>query len=467
MTIKHRWTIWLVLVILASSLQFSFALDETSLPGEFKLTILHTNDLHGHLLPFDYGACKNVGGVARRAGLIQKIKEESDCPVLVMEAGDVFNRGPLGQEYFGEPDFAVMNALGCDVMTIGNNEFKGDRGFAGQQALRARLQQAEFPIVCANIIEKGSGNPLVAPYTILDVQGLKIGIIGLLAPRVAEYPEAEGLVISDPIETAREIVPKLAKQVDVVIALTHIGYNLDLQLAAELPEIDVIIGGDSHTWTFRPTSGKKGSRINPLIVHAGEWGAYLSRLDLVFSPTEDNNYDVRHFRHQLIPLDNKTPELSAINQVLEPYLKPLITPLGTLDQPIPAQQMAKWTAEAIRSVTGADIGAHSESGIESGLPGGQVTRLDVLKVYPYYNFVVTVELTGKQLLDFIAEVKPAVAGLGQIHPDEMYILAAEDYLVDSWEEGKQIKIKNTYGRVSEVVMNYLKSVKSSKVEKQE
>jgi len=433
------------------------------LPRYFKLIILHTNDVHGHILPFDYSGERNVGGVARRGTMINNIRANAGCPVIVMDAGDIFQRGPLARIYMGKPDFEAMNTIPYDIITLGNNEFKGTEGLDSQQILRERIKQARFPVVCANVIEENTGKHLVPPYTVLNVDGIRIGIFGLTAPRVAEYPQAKGFRILNPIETAKKLLPELKQKSDVVIALSHIGYGLDLVLAAEVPEIDVIVGGDSHTWLEEPVLVPLSDTMHPfwvggpIIVQDGEWGKCLGRLDLYLRLSGEHDYQVMSYNGKLLPVDASVADDTKVNKVLEPYIRPYRKVIGRLEQPITPEQAPLWTAEVIRKATGADIGAFNSVGTTAGLYAGQVTMLDLLGIYPFDNGVVTVKLTGEQLSDFLAKIKPAVAGVDNIEPEKVYVLATEDYLLSSWEAGSGIEAKPVGKRVTEIVTQFLET----------
>lgn len=295
-------------VLLAVVCAFGQATGE---PKALEITILHTNDIHGHLQPFSYDKHgkpeKDVGGAARRAALIRRIRKEAGHPVIVMDAGDLFARGKMN----GKLDFDVLNAIPYDIMTLGNNEFKGADGRKGLDILMARIKQARFPIVCANVFERATEKPLISPYRIIKAGGIRIGVIGLTAPRVGTYPQAKTLLIPDPIETAKLFVPELRAQCDFVIALTHIGYPLDIQLAATVPGIDVIIGGDSHTWIPKPTVVKQ-----TIICQAGEWGVCLGRLDLKLKP-EGKRYVVASHAGKLIKIDSRITPARDIEQILQ------------------------------------------------------------------------------------------------------------------------------------------------------
>ncbi|MHB9035051.1 MAG: bifunctional metallophosphatase/5'-nucleotidase [Armatimonadota bacterium] len=316
---------WLTLLCVIASVCISHAAFAVDQPQSLVLTILYTNDVHGDLLPFDYAALgkseTNVGGAARRATLIRKIKCEAKNPVLVMDAGDVFARGPM-QDLEGEPDFAVMNAVPYDILTLGNNEFKGDQhtgkaGPRGLEILRERLNQAKFAVISANVIDNATGKTLVAPYHVFEKGGVRIGVFGLTAPRTATYPQAIALTFSDPVLTAKKMVAQLKDKCDFIIALTHIGYPLDIMLASSVPGIQVIIGGDSHTWLFQPT--KIGGAI---ICQDGEWGKTLGRLDVSLCRAEDGHYSVSKYEGKLIDIDSSIAPAKDIEEIIRRYVKP-------------------------------------------------------------------------------------------------------------------------------------------------
>lgn len=396
------------------------------LPRYFGLTILHTNDIHGHLFPVTYlqdgKVIPDVGGAARRATLIRGIKADSRNPVLAMDAGDLFTRGPLGDQN-GVPDFDVMNAIPYDVMTLGNNEFVG-----GQHILFDRIKQARFPIITANVFFKSSGKPIIPPYRIFDYYGVKIGIFGLTAPRVAGYSQAEGLEVRDPIEAARNIVPDLREQADFIVALTHIGYDMDRKLAAEVPGIDVIIGGDSHTWLPQPTLVADSSYTNPafyiggtLVCQDGEWGKCVDELFLRLRRSEGHRYRVMSYSAKLIDVDTSIPSAPDVDKLLDCYTKSLRKELVYLDQGFSRTEAPGRMARCFREIAGTQIGAAHIWTIEEGLSSGSVTELDIRKMCPFWrSHLVSLIVTGKQLKDFIIEGEAEVSG-AQLRDGQLYV----------------------------------------------
>lgn len=296
----------------------------------FKLTVLHTNDLHGMLLPHKYMSKDypdqsedNVGGLSRRAYLVNQIRQQTKHPVLYIDLGDIFTRGPWHLLYFGEPEVQALNLLGCEAMTVGNNEFKANLSVSSQDVFKKLLRQSKFPWLAANLTVGDSGKPVegVRPYVIRNYGKVKVGLLGLTAPRAKDYPQTKGWTISDPIEAARQWVPKVRQECDVLIAMTHIGYALDQELAAKVPGIDAIVGGDSHTLLEKPTwvAAPDGRKVP--IVQAGELGVWLGRLDLSFVK-EERAWRLAKAEGRVVKLDKAVPGDTAMAKMLEKWVRP-------------------------------------------------------------------------------------------------------------------------------------------------
>ena len=262
-----------------------------------KITILHTNDVHSHIDAFEASHPRNPngGGVAKRAAVVSKIRSE-ETNVLLLDAGDIFQGTPYFNYYGGELEFKLMSMMGYDVATLGNHDF--DNGIDG---LYAQLPHAKFEFVSANYnFTNTILNESVKPYTIKEKDGIRIGIFGLGI-------ELKGLVdpglyketfYNDPIETAKEITRILKEQekCDMVICLSHLGYKYksepekicDVLLAQKTKDIDLIIGGHTHTFLDKPMvfSNLEGKSV--LVNQVGCYGINLGRIDFYFS--KDKKY---------------------------------------------------------------------------------------------------------------------------------------------------------------------------------
>lgn len=250
------------------------------------ITILHTNDVHSHIEPFekDHAQFPGMGGAARRYTLIEEIKKENKN-TLLLDAGDIFQGTPFFNFYGGELEFKLMSKMGYDAATIGNHDF--DNGIDG---LYAQLPHAEFQFLGANYNFSNTVlDGQVKPYQVFLRDEIKIGIFGLgieLEGLVGKelYKETEYL---DPLEIAKETVKKLKdeEKCDLVICLSHLGYNYrsekisDMKLAQQTKDIDLIIGGHTHTFLPKPTITQNSEGKNVLINQVGWAGVNLGRID--------------------------------------------------------------------------------------------------------------------------------------------------------------------------------------------
>jgi 5'-nucleotidase len=293
----------------------------------FEITLLHTNDLHGMMLPFSYAADKDyadvsMGGLARRATMISEIRQSAAHPVLTVDCGDTFTRGPWHLKFFGEPEIEALNAMNYDALCIGNNEFKAFLGTESQAVMLKLLRLSRFPWLAANVTVGNTGQPVegVHPFVVRRFGDVKVGLLGLTAPRAKDYPQTAGWTISDPVEAAKKWVPIARRECDVLIALTHIGDSLDMKLAAKVAGIDAIVGGDSHTFIPQAVMVKNpNGRLVP-IVQAGEQGVVLGQLDLTFEKT--NAWGLTKSQSKLIPVNRTVKEDRAMKSLLNQWLAP-------------------------------------------------------------------------------------------------------------------------------------------------
>ena len=271
-------------------------LNNFSCSSHKNITILHTNDVHSHVEPFskDHSEFPNKGGVERRATLISEIRKQNPN-TLLFDAGDIFQGTPYFNFYGGEIEFKLMSMLGYDAITIGNHDF--DNGMDG---LDKQLINAKFDIISSNYDFKNTIlESKVSDYKIYDKSGIKIGVFGLgieLEGLVSKelYKETKYL---DPVDIANDTAKKLkeTENCDIVICLSHLGYKYekfpnkvsDLNLAKSTKNIDLIIGGHTHTFMNKPVVVKNNVGNDVLINQVGCFGLYLGRID--FSFDSDNN----------------------------------------------------------------------------------------------------------------------------------------------------------------------------------
>lgn len=267
----------------------SFSYAELMKKETFKLTILHTNDMHSHIDPFPDNDPKypGLGGMATRAALIKQIREEEEH-VLLLDAGDVFQGTPYFNLYGGELEFKLMTEMGYDAGTIGNHDF--DNGLDG---LVEMMPHANFPFISSNYdFSDTIVDGKTTPYKVIEIGEIKVGIF-------AVGVELSGLVPDelfgqtrwlDPLEKSAEFshLLKVEMECDLVVCLSHLGYSYksdkvsDKVLAKESKNIDLVIGGHTHTFLDAPVVYRNRDEKDVLIAQAGWAGVCVGRIDVYF-----------------------------------------------------------------------------------------------------------------------------------------------------------------------------------------
>jgi 5'-nucleotidase len=383
----------------------------------YTLRILHTNDHHARIEPVLDGSRPLHGGVSRRKRLIDQIRAESPDPVLLVDGGDVFQGTLYFNQFDGQADLEFYNAMGYELMTLGNHEF--DRP---AEVLAAFLDRATFPVLSANITAPSS-SPIAGkfrPNVVIQKGSERIGFFGLTPQDTPELTLGSGgLTFSDPVESARAQVAALQAQgVNKIIGLTHVGFLTDLRIAREVPGIAMLIGGHSHT-PLAPMNGVTQPSYPELIagpdgrpvvvVTAWEWGRWLGDITVSFDaagrvvdirgrPTEvkasleaDPGFENRIavFRRSLDDLRKRVIGQAAValngnrNDV-----RARETNLGNL------------VAEAMlagASQDGAQIAITNGGGIRASIPAGPVTVGQVLEVLPFGNTLALTTIRGADL----------------------------------------------------------------------
>ncbi len=263
-----------------------------------KITILHTNDTHSHIDPFEASHYRyaNQGGVARRASVVTEIRKENPN-TLLLDAGDIFQGTPYFNYFGGELEFKLMSMMKYDAATIGNHDF--DNSIDG---LYKQLPHAKFSFLSANYDFKNTVlDTHVKPYEVFVRDGIKIGVFGLgieltglVDPKM--FKETKYL---DPVEIAQDMsrILKEEEQCDLVICLSHLGYYYkrnpnkisDLNLAKATKNIDLIIGGHTHTFLPKPTLVKNLDDKNVLVNQVGAYGVNLGRIDFYFDADKNKS----------------------------------------------------------------------------------------------------------------------------------------------------------------------------------
>lgn len=441
------------------------AMGALSLPAQayeqdktYNITILHTNDHHGHFWRSEYGEY----GLSAQKTLVDGIRKEVAAQggsVLLLSGGDINTGVPESDLQDAEPDFRGMNLIGYDAMAVGNHEFDNP-----MSVLRQQEKWAKFPFLSANIYQKSTNQRLFKPWMIFNREGLKIAVIGLTTDDTAKIGNPEyftDIEFRKPAAEAKLVIDELNQneKPDVIIATTHMGHydngehgsNApgDVEMARSLPKgaLALIVGGHSQDPVCMASENKKqvdyvpGTPCAPdqqngtWIVQAHEWGKYVGRADFQF-----RNGEMKLVRYQLIPVNLKkkvtydngkservlyTPEIAENAQMLS-----LLTPfqnkgkaqlgvkIGSTTGRLEGDRskvrfvqtnLARVLLAAQMARTGADLAVMSGGGVRDSIEAGDITYKDVLKVQPFGNTVVYVNLSGKELLDYltaVAQMKP-------------------------------------------------------------
>ncbi len=399
-----------------------------------ELTILHTNDVHAHYVPFSTGSAETVGGAARIASLVDAVRSETKHVVL-LDAGDQFQ----GSLYFhvggAEAVAKVMDAVGYDGMVIGNHEF--DRG---PQELARLVELAKFPVLSANLeaLNEPSLAGKILPFDVFLVDGETVAVFGLTTETTSTASSPGPNVAFSPAErAAASVVEHIERQgINKIIALTHLGYGRDLDLAKSVPGIDIIVGGHSHT-TLGPSDGAAGpyptivesSAGEPVVVvTAEEWGRVLGRIDVTF----DARGVVLAAKGQIIPVGDSVPEDPKVAAILAPYENDIAllmeTAVGTTAADLDGERTAVRSRETNlgdlvcdamlwkTAALGTQVAIQNGGGIRASVPAGEVTMGDVLQVLPFGNEISVLTVTGANLRAALENGVSQVADAGGRFP---------------------------------------------------
>eukprot|EP01037_Dinobryon_pediforme_P017232 gene17232-17422_t len=389
-----------------------------------RLTILHINDFHSRHEPVDGRAltCKPgarpdcLGGVARLASALfaeRAAAEAAGRQVLLVDAGDQFQGSLFYTAWHGEVELAVMHALGTEAMAVGNHEFDN-----GPETLAKFVRDAWFPVLSANI--DASGEPslagLLRPRVMVERAGLRIGLVGATTLQTATTSSpGPNVRFTDPaVALAAQAAALRAEGAQIVVALSHLGADVDQGLAGNVAGVDVFVGGHSHTLLSDSEAGAAGpahavfdgSAGRAVVVQAACYGRYFGRLDLDVG--EDGTVlayggDTRH-----VGLD--LPEHAGVAAIVSGYAVQLDTVRRRVIGRAPAAvdittcrvgecALGSFVAEAMLAAThGGEVALMNGGGLRTGLPSGEITLGDVLSMLPFGNSVASVELSGADLL---------------------------------------------------------------------
>jgi len=435
-----------------------------------RLVVLHTNDHHGHPVAFPFGGEPAAGGLPARATLVAEIRAENEN-VLVLDAGDINTGRPESNLFDARPDILGYNFIGYDAVAVGNHDF--DRG---RRVLAEQMSLARFPFLSANV-RTSSGKLLAQPYIIKRFKGFNAAVFGLTTVQTASitYPEhIAGLHFEDEVETARKLVPRLRKQADVVIALVHLGiYDTarrgSLRLAREVPGIDLVVDGHSHTKLDKPIRVKiRVSGAFVPVVQAWKWGLVVGRVDMdifgdgtsmagfellpVNLPPDKGGFRAGRIEENGDLSASLEPFLRKTNEMLSEPITRVTTEIthrkgrtkGTSLGRLVAESMM-WSARALQP----DFAVQNSGGIRDDIPRGTLTAKTIHQVLPFDNTVVVVDLEGKALARLLEHMAVGAARDGKGFPQvstglEMEVETGSGRIRKVLIGGKHLDMDRTY-----------------------
>ena len=458
-----KFEIFLITIVLLFS-GLTFAQDD---PNIRDIRIIHWNDFHAHNLPYRITKKNDNGGddiayyIGGTSGMLGYVNKYRDANSLLLVAGDDFQGSPISSITKGRSQLELLNLYNLDVFTIGNHEFD-----YGQWNVDSVFASANFDVLAGNVYMNSLGRTLAKPYTIKEVNGVKIGIIGLTALDLLTLTIPKNVsdirminadsVITDGIKYLK------SEKCNLIVLLTHTGVDVDKKFAAKYSaDVDIIVGGHSHTPLYKPVM------INDVgIVQAGSYARWMGLMDLKVDISKDT---LVSFHDQLIEtvFDSTMYDRAAeekVETMVSAIQKDLLVKIGVLkvDWKKSYQEqsnLGEWEADVMRKVMKTDMAIINGGGIRKDLPKGDITIQDMWEINPFGNTIVTFNVTGAQLKEMFAHnIRNTVIELKELNasdlaiPSGMYIEfdprlikeGSNDFITKFLINGKPLDYKKIY-----------------------
>ncbi|HYA14255.1 MAG TPA: bifunctional UDP-sugar hydrolase/5'-nucleotidase [Syntrophales bacterium] len=416
---KRNYRILVLLFILTLFCPSSLLAEQQS---AVDLTILHINDTHGCILSYietNKGSMGMLGGAAYLAKMIEEERAQNPSGTLLLSAGDMFQGTPVSNLFKGQPVIDVMNYLKFDAMAVGNHEFDW-----GMDAFKHLIETSGFPYLSANIKDdRGRYLPGVKPYIIVSRKSLKIAIIGVTTPDVL-FITKPGHLKRLIVYKAEDVLPQLIKKVrdegaKLIIVLSHLGLDADKEIAQRVSGIHVIVGGHSHTALETPVV--IGDTI---IVQAGYNGLFLGVLKLRIAPdtgkilryTEEN--ELREVQaDEERAYDKEVEKIVHVynSRIQEEYARVVgETSVDLVRYHQRESNIGNLVCDAMKKVTNTDIAFLNSGAIRTNIPHGKINLEQVFTLLPFDNNLVTMKLTGKQIMKILEQDARMEYGILQV-----------------------------------------------------
>lgn len=440
-------------VLMVFTLCFQIATVDVHAAAEKEIVLFHTNDTHARVEEGKYAGM----GFAKIATYIKEQKAKNPN-MLVVDAGDTFHGQTIATLVKGESIVKIMNQIGYDAMAAGNHDFD-----YGKDRLVELAGMTNFPVLASNV-KKEDGTSLLKDYIIKEVDGVKFGIFGLSTPETAymTHPKnVEGITFADPIKEAKKMVEELKGKADVIVVLGHIGLDESSKVTSEkiikeVEGIDVFVDGHSHTTL------EKGKLVgNTLIVSTGEYDKNLGKVTLKFADIKLVSKEASLLsKEEAANIAEDQEVVKVVTDIKESQKKVLSEVVGKTSVVLDGEREHVRTGEtnlgnlitdAMIDLTKAEVAITNGGGIRASINKGEITKEEIITVLPFGNYIVTKNLTGKQILaalehgtDSAPEPKgayPHVAGMTyKVDANK----PAGNRVCDVMVNGKPLKLERSY-----------------------
>lgn len=404
-----------------------------ALADPVQIRILHVNDFHGYAEPYrPYGSRELLGGAAYLAARVEALRADSRIPTLLLAAGDMIQGNLWSNMNQGKAVIELMNMMEFDAMVVGNHEFD-----FGQNILKERISQANFPILGANV----AGISGVKPYVIRNIGGVRVGILGIVTektPYLTHPDNVKNLIFKPPPEALREYLDEVRKLSDVVIVLSHIGFAEDQRLAANVMGIDVIIGGHSHTRVDKPLEVGK-----TIILQAWEHGKTLGVIDL----TVENGRIIK-IRGRLVEIKPDPEHMDKgmavlVRRYAADVDRDMGQAIGSACVDLDGERvrsgetnLGNMVADAMREGSRADISLINAGSIRTSIKQGSISIKDVYRVLPFDNYLIVMKLKGREI---VRAVEQGLAHVEEGHGSFLQVSGLQLVYDPSGAPGKRLK----------------------------
>lgn len=410
------------------------------------ITILHTSDVHGRLQPIEYHGLKDVAGAARQTYYYDKTRY-NDKNTLVLDSGDIFQGSVYYQMFKGKLTAELLKTyLHYDAVALGNHEF--DRGV---KELKHLIKKSKTTFLSANIeFSDTEMKKLVKPYIIKNVGGQRVLIIGVTTPALSNLSCSDGVTVYDPISIVRKIISENTNKVDMIVVISHCGYEIDQQIAKANPSINIIFGGHNHILFTKPV------KVNGVdIINSGEFGVRVSRVEY------STDKGITKFENVL--MDNKivsdkdvVKKLNHINKKLDKLKNIVLSKTKLLllgEQNIIESRQTNLGRLVLKSMVefqNYDIVCTNSGSIRINKNlTEKITLADAIEVLPFENKIVKGKIQGKYLTQILEMGKingrrylQVYSKINKIEPEKYYTIITNEYISkgkDGYEPFKNIK----------------------------